>query len=290
MAFPLGAHTFGFIWASEPEAAFAAAAAQGCTAVQLMATPPHFDPWTQDAARARRLRASLERNRLDLIALDLSSSDVNLASPSVDVVAFAVDAYRRLIERAAELGAPQICIGSGRRHALFPHTRAKLSVPFRRAFADIHEFAARCGVRLALENHPQGLLDSAGAINEFLEDEGYADVTVIYDVANASAIGEDPASGLSKLGARVKIIHLSDAPRGVWRHDPIGSGDIDFSAVRAALHASAFVGPVVLEIIANDPAQGLADGVRRLKADGWRFSKQFHQPTGLEQTTRGEPT
>lgn len=114
-----GAHTFGFIWTHDPEAAFDAVAAAGCSAVQLMAMPPHFDPWREDAVRTERLRASLARSGLRLLAIDLASSDINLASPSEDVVAFAVDAYRRAALRSAELGAPSVRLGSGRRHSPF---------------------------------------------------------------------------------------------------------------------------------------------------------------------------
>lgn len=268
----LGAHTFGFVWSHEPQAAFAAIAAQGCTCVQLMATPPHFDPWRADAGRTKALRAALSREGLTLLALDLASSDVNLASPSVDARAFAVGAYRQAIARAAELGAPAVCIGSGRRHALFPGADARLQDGFRAAFAEIHAHARRAGVQLALENHPQGLLARADAIETFLAGEGYEDIEIIYDVANALAAGENPAEGLARLSRRIAIVHLSDTPRDGWRHDPIGSGDVDFDALRATLESFAYSGPIVLEIIDDDPARGIGDGVARLAARGWTFS------------------
>lgn len=269
----LGAHTFGFIWSHSPEAAFAAIAARGCTCVQLMATPPHFDPWRTDAARTRALRDALSKNSLSLLALDLASNDVNLASPSADVRAFAVAAYAEAIARAVELGAPAVCIGSGRRHALFPGADAKLMDDFRRAFADVQAHAARAGVGLALENHPQGLLARADAIDAFLAAEGYDDIGIIYDVANAFAAGEEPADGVARLATRLSIVHLSDSPRGGWRHDPIERGDVDFRSVGAALEAVGFAGPVVLEIIADDPAQGIADGLAELARAGWTFPK-----------------
>ena len=266
-----GAHTFGFIWSHQPEAAIAAIAAEGCSCVQLMATPPHFDPWREDAVRTKALRAALSREKLDLLALDLASNDVNLASPSDEVRAFAVDAYRRAIARAVELGAPAVCIGSGRRHALFPGADAQLMDGFRRAFADVHAHGERQGVKLLIENHPQGLLAQAAAIAAFLAEEGYDDVGVIYDVANALAAGEAPAEGLAKLASRIAIVHLSDTPRAGWRHDPIGSGEVDFAGVAQSLRQAQFSGPVVLEIIADLPAQAIASGVGRLEALSWRF-------------------
>jgi len=63
------------------------------------------------------------------------------------------------------------------------------------------------------KNHPQGLLADARTIASFLDTEGYASIPVIYDVANAFAIDEDPVAGLATLWSRLGIIHLSDSPR-----------------------------------------------------------------------------
>src|SRR5262249_14201505 len=156
----------------------------GYRTIQLMATPPHFDPWVEDATRTRRIRALIERHGLSLLALDLASSDINLASPAPHVVDFAVASYEATIDRAAELGARWICVGSGRRHALLAKANDRLMVSFRAAFARIHDKATRAGIPVILENHPQGLLASAADIVRFLDDEGYAEMPVIYDVAN----------------------------------------------------------------------------------------------------------
>ena len=243
----LGAHTFGFAWECGAEQAVAQLAAAGYRSIQLMATPPHFDPWRSDAERTKRLRTLIERYGLSLLALDLASSDINLASPAPAVVDFAVAAYSSAIDRARELGAQWICVGSGRRHALLPKANERLMTSFRAAFARIHDKAQRAGIPIILENHPQGLLASAADIARFLDEEGYTDTQVIYDVANAVAIREDPVAGLQALWRRVGIIHLSDSPMGQWRHDPIGSGEIDFSAIASLLKRSDYSGTVVLE-------------------------------------------
>ncbi|GGF04288.1 hypothetical protein GCM10011611_07110 [Aliidongia dinghuensis] len=268
----LGAHTFGFVWQAAPEEAIDRIGAAGFRQVQLMATPPHFDPWVSDAARTRRLRTILERHGLTLLALDLASSDINLASPAKDVVDFAVDAYVRTIDRAAELGARGICVGSGRRHALLARANLQLMEVFRPAFARIHAAAERCRLDVMLENHPQGLLADAATIDRFLHDEGYGSVQVIYDVANAFAIGEDPVAGLDRLWPRLGVIHLSDSPKGQWRHDPIGSGEIDFTAIANLLGQRGYTGAVVLEILSEAPMQGLIDGVAALKAAGLPYA------------------
>jgi sugar phosphate isomerase/epimerase len=267
----LGAHTFGFVWNCRAEEAIEQIGEAGFRHVQLMATPPHYDPWTEDAGLAKRLRKILDRHGLSLLALDLASSDINLASPSADVVDFAVDAYARTIDRAAELGAKWICVASGRRHALLEKTNDRLMETFRPAFARIHAKAQQRGIDIILENHPQGLLADAATIARFLDEGGYSSIQVVYDVANAFAIGEDPVAGFETLWSRLGIVHLSDSPQGQWRHDPIGTGAIDFSAIAAFLGAKNFNGAIVLEILSNTPLRGLTDGVAALRARGFAF-------------------
>jgi sugar phosphate isomerase/epimerase len=264
----LAAHTFGFVWQANAEEAIAALGEAGFRHVELMATPPHFDPWRDDPEEIRRIRTTLEKHGMTLLALDLASSDINLASPSRNVVDFAVDAYGRAAARGAELGARWLCVGSGRRHALLSHVNGHLMATFRPAFDRICAEARRLGLGVMLENHPQGLLAEARAIKAFLTAPGYDDVGVIYDVANAFAIGEDPVAGLETLWSRVGIVHLSDSPRGAWRHDSIGSGDIDFADIANLMRRRGFGGAVVLEILSDRPMEGLLDGVARLRAAG----------------------
>jgi sugar phosphate isomerase/epimerase len=267
----LGAHTFGFAWECEAEQAMEQLAAAGYRTIQLMATPPHFDPWQSDPRRTDRLRRIIERHGLSLLALDLASSDINLASPAPAVVDFAVAAYSAAIDRARELGARWICVGSGRRHALLSKANERLMTSFRDAFAHIHDKAQRAGVPIILENHPQGLLASATDIARFLDEEGYADTQVIYDVANAVAIREDPVAGLQTLWRRTGLIHLSDSPIGQWRHDPIGSGEIDFSAIASLLERSDYSRTVVLEILSDRPLDDITKGADALRRQGFEF-------------------
>lgn len=266
-----GLHTFGFVWEADAVATVERLIGHGVKTLQLMATPPHFDPWTPAPGTVRRLRRMLDAAGADLLALDLASSDVNLASAAPHVVEFAIDAYVTTIERCRELGARWICVGSGRRHALLPHVNDRLMESFAPAFARIVSAARGRGVGVILENHPQGLLADAATIDGFLATYGYDDVPVIYDVANAFAIGEDPVEGLVRLLPRLGIIHLSDAPRGQWRHDPIGTGDIDFAAIGRTVRDAGFKGPVVLEILSDRPLDDAVAGSRRLAELGWHL-------------------
>lgn len=261
-----GAHTFGFAFECDAETAFARLIEQGFTTLELMATPPHFNPWSSPPHVQARLRRMIEDAGGRLLALDLASSDINLASPAPEVVDFSVESYGALIDRAGEMGAEAICVGSGRRHMLLPNVNATLMPGFQAAFERIHARALKAGLTVLIENHPQGLLASAEAIRAFIRDNGYPETGVIYDVANALAIGEEATNGLTTLDDLTQIVHLSDSPRGAWRHDAIGTGDIDFAAILTHLGRAGFSGPIVLETMAPDPMAALLDGAQRLEA------------------------
>jgi sugar phosphate isomerase/epimerase len=268
----LGAHTFGFAWSEPSTATLERLTAFGFGNLQLMAIPPHFDPWATDRVQTRILRGIIEKASARLLAIDLSSADVNLASSMPEAVTFGIDAYIAAMDRCVELGAMAICVASGRRHALLAEVNAGLLDVYRAAFERIHEEAMKRDLGIVLENHPQGLLSQAGQIEAFLNSGGYPGVTVCYDVANAFAVGEDPVAGLTRLMPRLSIVHLSDSPAGQWRHDPIGSGAIDFRSIGKALHSAAFTGPVVLEILSPTPFDDLNAGVARLVEQGWEFT------------------
>jgi sugar phosphate isomerase/epimerase len=268
----LGAHTFGFAWTEPATVTLERLTTFGFGNLQLMAIPPHFDPWATDRVQTRILRRILEQTSAKLLAIDLSSADVNLASSMPEAVNFGVDAYTAAMDRCVELGAKAICIASGRRHALLAGVNAELLEVYRDAFERLHDEAIKRGLTVVLENHPQGLLATASQIEQFLAAGRYRDVSVCYDVANAVAVGEDPVAGLTALMPRLGIVHLSDSPVGQWRHDPIGSGSIDFRAIGKCLNDSAFNGSVVLEILSATPFDDLNASVARLIEQGWEFT------------------
>jgi deoxyribonuclease-4 len=132
-----------------------------------------------------------------------------------------------------------------------------------------HAVADECGMRILIENIPGCLLETAAALEGFLDEHGFANVDVLYDVANAAAVGEDPAAGLALLDERVAVVHLSDAPEGTWRHAPIGAGNIDFDAIRVQLDAMHYNGEVVLEVISRTPLEDFQSSLNQLRQRSW---------------------
>lgn len=164
-------------------------------------------------------------------------------------------------------------INSGRKQGLLPPPDDRLLTIYRGALQRLAKAAQPRGVRLLLENIPGMLLADAHSVKSFLDAEDYAIVDVLCDVTNAAAIGEDPADGICTLAERIKLFHLSDAPKGQWRHDPIGTGAIDFDAIRSALSDIGYTDSVVIEAVSKHTLPDLVASRTRLTEMGWRFDR-----------------
>jgi sugar phosphate isomerase/epimerase len=269
----LGVHTFGFIWDRDALRATEDLAAQGFRDFQYLAGSPHLDPWRADATTLAAIRRAVERVGGSVVAVDLPSSETNLASVNQAVVDFSVATYLKVLDVASELGAGWLTINSGRKHGLLPPPDDRLLTIYRRALEQLVEAARPRGVRLLLENIPEMLLADARSAKTFLDAEDFGCVDVLYDVTNAAAIGENPAEGIRVLGERIQLVHLSDAPKGQWRHDPIGTGAIDFDAIHTALSDIGYRRGVVIEAISADTLRDLVVSRDRLGAMGWRFQR-----------------
>jgi sugar phosphate isomerase/epimerase len=269
----LGVHTFGFIWDRDALQATEDLAAQGFRDFQYLASSPHLDPWNAPPATLSAIRCAVDAVGGSIIAVDLPSSETNLASVNQAVVDFSVAAYLKVLDLASGLGARWLTINSGRKHGLLPPPDDRLLTIYRGALQRLAKAAQPRGVRLLLENIPGMLLADARSAKSFLDAEDHAIVDVLYDVTNAAAIGEDPADGIRTLAERIRLVHLSDAPKGQWRHDPIGTGAIDFDGIRTALSHIGHTHGVVIEAISKNTLPDLVASRGRLKEMGWRFDR-----------------
>lgn len=270
--FRLGAHSFGLVWQHDAADAVQRLGERGFSRFELLAMPPHLDSRNFGADAKRRLSTAIAAVGGELLALDLPSNDVNLGSTAPEVVGFTVESYRALLRVASDLGARWVVVLPGRRHGLLPPPDGRLLDVVRGALDTLVPEAGKLGVRLLIENHPQMLLPDAAGIAAFLANQRYPNVDVVYDVANGFALGEDLLAGLETVRPFLAMVHLSDSPAGQWRHDPIGSGDIDFRAIRDRLEGLEFRGPVVAEIIADRPLERLVEARESLHSQGWHFS------------------
>jgi len=244
-------------------------AQDGFRELELMMYPGHLWPPTMDAVARAALRRELDALGLAVRTLNQPNVDINIAAASPEMRRYSLDILRSVVSLAAELGAEGVVIGPGKPNPLLPAPIEQLLGWSFEALDELVPFADACGTRLLMENMPFAFLPDAESMMAAVERYGAEQIGVVYDVANAHFIGEDLKAGFARVATRLHTVHLSDTSRTVYRHDPVGAGDVDFAQALAAAHAVNHRRAAVLEIISRNPQQDIDESARRLAALGW---------------------
>ena len=139
---------------------------------------------------------------------------------------------------AGDLGVPGVVLGIGKGNPLFPAPTERLTGYFFEALDVLLPLAGKAGTELWVENMQFSFIGDANTLMAMLDDYGSDEIGFVYDVANAHFIGEDITEGLKTVKDRLKLVHLSDTNQKIYRHDPIGGGDLNFTPIPAALRAA----------------------------------------------------
>jgi sugar phosphate isomerase/epimerase len=242
---------------------------QGYRGIELMMYPGHLWPTEIDAAGRSALRAASERAGIKITSLNMPNIDINIAGASKEMRDYSLKLLTSFTHLAGELGAPYIIIGTGKANPLFQPAREELLKHTIAALDHLAPIAKSAGTKLLVENMPFGYLPSAAEILQLLNNYGNRDIGVIYDVANGHFIGKDPREELHLLKGRVELIHFSDTNRSVYKHDPIGMGDVPFKAIAPVLAEIGYKELPFLEVISRNPDAEIRDSVERLAAAGY---------------------
>lgn len=240
---------------------------QGYPGFEVMMYPGHL--WPTDTAAAPRLVQALERTGTRLVATNMPNVDLNVAGASEEMRAYSIDLICRFIALSGDIGAPAIVLGPGKANPLFPDDREVLKGRFFRALDRFAPVAEKGGVRLLIENIAFAFLPDAPSLLRAVEEYGHDGIGIIYDVANAHFIGEDPCEGLRLVRDRLGLVHFSDTGRSVYRHDPVGMGDVPFAAVPPVLAEVGYAELPVLEVISRTPDADTLDSACRLAEAGF---------------------
>jgi len=262
-------NTFSYIWTHPVGDCLAALADNGHLEFEVLLTAPHLWPSELDGAARRALRRWLLERGARIVSLNAGGFDNNLASPARNVRAFAQQYLRETVDLAADLGAGDVVVAPGMGRGLLPPARESMLGWFRDGLADCSEHARRRDIRLLVENVPFSFLPAVGQILDAIAELPSERVGIVYDVANAAFIREDPVAGLELACERIGLIHLSDTPLDAWRHDAVGRGVVPFARFGAALERTACCAPLVLEIVSPAPEQDLAASIAGLTAMGY---------------------
>jgi L-ribulose-5-phosphate 3-epimerase len=242
---------------------------QGYCGIELMMYPGHLWPTEIDTAGRSALRSASERAGIKITSVNMPNIDVNIAGASREMRDYSLKLLVSFTQLAGDLEAPYIIIGTGKANPLFPPAREDLLKHTIAALDHLAPIAKSAGTKLLVENMPFGYLPSAADLLRLIDDYGNPDIGVIYDVANGHFIGKDPREELRLLKGRVELIHFSDTNRTVYKHDPIGMGDVPFKAIAPVLAEIGYKELPFLEVISRNPDAEIRDSVDRLAAAGY---------------------
>jgi sugar phosphate isomerase/epimerase len=237
---------------------------KGADSFELMFYPGHV--WISDGpAKLKEIRDIIAANKLNLISMNSPNIDLNIAAATAEMRTLSLDLNKAYLRVAAELGAKALILGPGKPNPLFPLPAEVMEGWFFSALDALVPLADSLGVGIYVENMPFAFLPAAGELMASLARYGNDDIKVCYDVANAHFIRENLAAGLQTVTPRLALIHVSDTTQTVYRHDAVGQGDVDFAGLPAAIAATGYDKPVMLEIISTHADQDLAASVTALR-------------------------
>lgn len=243
----------------------------GFTDFELMMYPGHAWPNQMNADDREKLKARVKKLDIRINSLNQPNVDINLAAATPEMRQYSFAIVESIIELAGDLDVPWVVIGPGKVNPLMPASQQSVLGHFHDSLDELIKAAQRAGTRILVENMPFAFLPDAASLMEAIEGYKESEVGIVYDIANGAFIDEEIREGLQRTRRRLDLVHVSDTTRKVYKHDPIGKGDIDFQSVGEDLEAVGWHEKPVLEIIGRsaDPKQEILEGARRLEDLGW---------------------
>ncbi|MEU5092313.1 sugar phosphate isomerase/epimerase family protein [Streptomyces sp. NPDC021356] len=263
-------NTFSYLWSTTAIDAMSELTQNGYNAFEVPISSPHCWPVElSDSERAESL-ATLNKNDAKIRSLNAGGYDINLASPAASMRQKSIEHIASVIDLAVAWDVPEVVISPGTRRPMISPSLGNVHGWMHESLEELIPLAKRAGKRLLFENTPYCFAPTIEELADIVDTVNDDALKIVYDVANAAYIGEDPVSGLRSHHGSIALMHISDTGTETWGHDPIGTGVIDWNGLGKAVHDTIGVENVVLEIIREeDTLEVFAKAMRDLKEEGW---------------------
>jgi L-ribulose-5-phosphate 3-epimerase len=242
----------------------------GYKSVELTSVPG----WTE---HVRRDADDEEIGRIkDLLAQhDLTA--VSLAAHSDLVTDAGMGEFRKGLNIARKLGIPFVTTSTGGHDASSAGSLQEQRDAFLSRIRPLADEAAAMGITICLETHG-GLLATGAIASQLIRDIGKPNIGINYDPGNVVFYGGvRPEEDIESAAPLVRHMHCKDqiGGPGVWNFPTVGTGEIDYAPIFAALDKVGFDGPVSVEVeFQGEPWPPLAD-VDKAMADSFTFVRGF---------------
>jgi sugar phosphate isomerase/epimerase len=265
-------NTFSYLWSSTAIDAIAELVDNGYKTFEVPISSPHCWPDEISISERSAMKARLSEYGARIRSLNAGGYDINLASPGANMRRKSIEHIKSVIDLAVAWDVPEVVISPGTRRPMISPSLEKAYGWMYESLGDLIPLAKQAGTRLLLENTPYcftpTIRDLAGIVSTVNDDV----LKIVYDVANAAYIEEDPVAGLLSHQESIALVHISDTGLETWGHDPIGTGVVDFEGLGDAVEATCGVDNVVLEIIREENTLYEFDqAMHDLRNKGWKL-------------------
>jgi sugar phosphate isomerase/epimerase len=265
-------NTFSYLWSSTAIDAIAELVDNGYKTFEVPISSPHCWPDEISGPERSATHARLGAYGAKIRSLNAGGYDINLASPGANMRRKSIEHIKSVIDLAAAWDVPEVVISPGTRRPMISPSLEKTYGWMYESLENLIPLAKQAGTRLLFENTPYcftpTIQDLVGVVSTINDDA----VKIVYDVANAAYIGEDPVDSLLSNHESIGLVHISDTGTETWGHDPIGTGVIDWNGLGNAVRETCGVNNVVLEIIREEtPVQEFKKAMQELKNQGWEL-------------------
>lgn len=265
-------NTFSYLWKSTAIDAITELVENGYKTFEVPISSPHCWPDELSGAERSAIKARLGECGAEIRSLNAGGYDINLASPGANMRRKSIEHIKSVIDLAVAWDVPEVVISPGTRRPMISPSLERVYGWMYESLGDLIPLAKQAGTRLLLENTPYCFTPTIGDLAGIVRTVDDDVLKIVYDVANAAYIEEDPVAGLRSHQESIALVHISDTGLETWGHDPIGTGVVDLEGLGEAVEATCGVGNVVLEVIREkNTLHEFDQAMRDLSKKGWKL-------------------
>jgi L-ribulose-5-phosphate 3-epimerase len=266
-------NTFSYIWSASAVDAMCDLSRHGFSVFEVPISSPHCWPDEMTPVMRSDAKKRLQDCAASVRSLNAGGYDINLASPGSNMRRKSTDHIKDVIDLAFDWDVIDVVISPGTRRPMISPSIPNTLGWMYESLEILLPRAEQAGVRLLLENTPYCFRPTFDELVDVVREVNNEKLKIVYDVANAAYIREDPVACLLSGHPAIGLVHISDTGLEEWGHDPIGTGVVNFEALGGAIEATCKIENVVLEIIRDkDPLREIEKGFDELKNRGWNLN------------------